>query len=282
MTNKISTNFLRTVLAVFAFAILTSGLAQAQETTSFDVYGLTVNNQLIRFKNNNPNTIESAVSITGLQPGETLLGIDFRPANGMLYGLGSTSRIYVINPAGVATAVNGPFTPALQGTEFGFDFNPVPDRIRIISNTGQNLRVHPDTGLVAFVDGNLNINGATRTSLVGAAYTNPDVDPNTGTTLYDIETDHDFLVIQDPPNSGTLRAVGPLGVDAGQILGFDIGTNFGRHQPFGLAAIQVSNGTSRLFAILLDTGQSFDIGQIGNGTLVRGLAIDLVSNRNYR
>jgi hypothetical protein len=31
---------------------------------------------------------------------------------------------------------------------FPIDFNPVVDRIRIMSDAGQNLRVHPDTGAV--------------------------------------------------------------------------------------------------------------------------------------
>ena len=44
------------------------------------------------------------------------------------------------------------FAPLLDGTEFGVDFNPQVDRLRVVSNSGQNLRLHPDTGAVAAVD----------------------------------------------------------------------------------------------------------------------------------
>ena len=78
--------------------------------------------------------------VTGLQSNETLLGIDFRPATGELYGLGSTSRLYKVDPTtAVATAVGGQFSRCLSGFSFGFDFNPVIDRIRVVSETNQNL-----------------------------------------------------------------------------------------------------------------------------------------------
>lgn len=112
------------------------------------IYGVTVFNNLVSFERASPTTIYSRVPMTGLQPSEQILGIDFRPANGLLYGLGSTSRLYTINTAtGVATQVGaGQFSPLLSGADFGFDFNPSVDRIRVVSNTDQNLRLNPDTG----------------------------------------------------------------------------------------------------------------------------------------
>src|SRR6187200_1617188 len=98
------------------------------------IYGVTTTNLLVSFNSGAPGTILSSVAITGLQAGETILGIDFRPATKQLYGLGSTSRLYTINlSTGAATAVGPPFTPALSGTAFGVDFNPTVDRIRITS-----------------------------------------------------------------------------------------------------------------------------------------------------
>ena len=80
------------------------------------------------------------------------------------------AALYVVSPlTGAATAVGGPFTPALSGTVFGFDFNPTVDRIRVVSDTGQNLRLNPDTGAVATADGAINP-GTPR--IVGSAYTN--------------------------------------------------------------------------------------------------------------
>ncbi|MEJ7701366.1 MAG: DUF4394 domain-containing protein [Pyrinomonadaceae bacterium] len=94
-----------------------------------------------------PNNVVNVAAITGLAAGENILGIDFRPATGQLYALGSSSRIYIINPrTGVATAVGAAGAFTLMGTDFGFDFNPTVDRIRIVSNTGQNLRVNPNDG----------------------------------------------------------------------------------------------------------------------------------------
>jgi hypothetical protein len=270
------------ILFSLAGIFLTVGLIQAQpknDAASFVLYSVTANNELISFKPNSPGKIRSSVPISGLQMGETLLGIDFRPANGMLYGLGSTSRLYRIAPNGAATAVGGQFNPMLNGTDFGFDFNPTVDRIRIVSNTGQNLRVNPDTGAV-IVDGMLN-NGAMPPAIISgitaAAYTNPDIDPTTGTTLYDIDSNTDMLVIQSNPNAGTLTPVGPLGFNAGNVAGFDLGLNFGTAAYFGLAAIQTESGTN-LYSIDLATGRAYLLGRIGNGGDLRGFAIDLNSS----
>ena len=108
----------------------------------------------------------------------------------------------------MATALGaGPFTPSLSGSAFGFDFNPTVDRIRIVSDTGQNLRANPDTGAVVSVDGSLryaptDVAAGRDPDVVGAAYTNPDNDPATGTTLFDLDAGPDALVVQAPPNDG--------------------------------------------------------------------------------
>ena len=166
----------------------------------------------------------------GLQRGESLIGIDVRPADGKLYAVGrsgTTARMYTISPkTGRATLVAtlvapGTTTPvALQGTEFGFDFNPAADALRIVSDTGQNLRALPSARLVmgvqrnagdTFTDGTLNYAGVIATGVTGAGYINNDNDPATGTTLFDIDTARRQLVVQNPPNDGTLAPVGPLG-----------------------------------------------------------------------
>ena len=66
-------------------------------------------------------------------------------------------RLYTINvSSGVATAVGrGPFSTALSGTEFRFNFNPLADPVRIVSNTGKGLRLNPMDEVVN-VDGSLN------------------------------------------------------------------------------------------------------------------------------
>ena len=127
---------------------------------------------------------------------EVILGIDMRPATSQLYALGSSSRLYAINMAsGAATAIGmTSFTAALSGTSFGFDFNPTVDRIRIVSNTGQNLRAHPVTGAIAATDVSLNPGSP---SVDAAAYTN-NFAGAASTTLYDIDYATDKLYIQSP------------------------------------------------------------------------------------
>ncbi len=180
-------------------------------------YGLTsattqIPSTLIRYNSASVNTISAApVAITGLQTGESIVAIDYRPASttATLYGLGSTSRIYTINTStGAATLVGtGPISPALSGTVTGFDFNPVADRIRIVTTTGQNLRVNP-TDASVIVDG--TISGVANAAVTGAAYTNNVRPAPTSTELYDLDVASQNLYKQDA-NTGVLTLVGSLG-----------------------------------------------------------------------
>jgi Domain of unknown function (DUF4394) len=114
----------------------------------------------------------------------------------------------------------------LRGTFFGVDFNPLADRLRIIGDTGQNLAhdVNNVAGTVANTALNypapVNINPAT--GVTGAAYTNNDLDANTGTTLFDIDTSLNQVAIQSLPAAGSLVATGKLTVDPDSWAGFDI------------------------------------------------------------
>ncbi len=118
----------------------------------------------------------------------------------------------------MATVVGGPFAPPLTGTVFGFDFNPVVDRMRVVSDAEQNLRLNPNTGGVAGVDTNLayapgDLHAGANPTVTASAYTNNIVGAGV-TTLYGIDVGLDVLIRQNPPNGGTLNTVGPLGVDA--------------------------------------------------------------------
>ena len=194
-----------------------------------DVFVLTASNKLLSFDRATPATIRTTATVTGLQAGENLLGIDFRPADGQLYGVGSTGRIYTLNGVtGAATVkatlaadaadATAPYT-ALAGTEFGVDFNPVADRLRIVSNTGQSLRINVDTGATT-TDGNIN-GGAANTAITAAAYTNSFAG-TASTTLFVIDGANATLYTQNPPNNGTLASAVPLGVAATGVAGFDI------------------------------------------------------------
>ncbi|MCX7290313.1 DUF4394 domain-containing protein, partial [Janthinobacterium sp.] len=194
-----------------------------------DVFVLTASNKLLSFDRATPATIRTTATVTGLQAGENLLGIDFRPADGQLYGVGSTGRIYTLNGVtGAATVkatlaadasdTTAPYT-ALAGTEFGVDFNPVADRLRIVSNTGQSLRINVDTGATT-TDGNIN-GGAATTAITAAAYSNSFAG-TASTTLFVIDAANATLYTQNPPNNGTLVGAVPLGVAATGVAGFDI------------------------------------------------------------
>src|SRR5690606_36640864 len=112
---------------------------------------LTNNNKLAFYNAKNLNNPISTVSITGMQSGETITSIDYRPATGQLYGLGSNGRLYFIHEvSGLATALSDqPLNPAVSGANASIDFNPTVDRIRLVTESGQNLRLHPELGTVA-------------------------------------------------------------------------------------------------------------------------------------
>lgn len=223
----------------------------------------------------NPWDINPTVrTITGLQPGETIRGIDMRPATGQLYALGNSSRIYAITyPAGTANAQanligTGAFTPTLTGSDYGFDFNPTVDRIRVISNSGQNLRINPVTGEVV-VDGNLNYGptAVDKPSVRAAAYTN-NYQGATSTVLYDLDDYSNRLYRQIPPNSGTVVGGSPLGIKITATNGFDIGGRSNKAY-----ALLTSGTTTNLYEIDLNNGALTNMGQFPN--TVRGFAVGL-------
>lgn len=258
--------FILPLLALFAMHAEAGSPAPSAEWLA----GLSRNGMLLMFASDSPRNV-TQVKIKGLQKKERLLGLDLRPATGQLYALGSTNRLYTIDwQTGRATAVgSGPFTPALEGTQFAFDFNPTVDRIRIMSNTGQNLRAHPDTGAIVAIDAGLAYAGgdpgfSSAPAVAACAYTNSDNDPLTGTELFNIDAARDVLVLQNPPNAGTLNTVGPLGVNAAEVAGFDIAVSTGTAYA-SMVLIQGKRRTTRaaLFSIDLSTGAATNLGKIG-------------------
>src|SRR5262245_33899820 len=154
---------------------------------SLEVVGLTADQRLVCFKTDRPRLARDIAAVSGLQSDTKLVGIDYRPANGALYGVGDQAGIYVIDPSTAVATLVARANVALQGTSFGVDFNPAADRLRIVSDTGQNLRINVADG-VTTVDGSLTNPPNPATGVTGAMYTNNDADPNTGTTLFDIDS----------------------------------------------------------------------------------------------
>jgi Domain of unknown function (DUF4394) len=197
-------------------------------TSFLTIFGLTADQRLVRFKECQPRRLKEIGTVFGLQDDDTVLvGIDFRVQDGELYGLGDGGGIYIIDRGTAEAFKMTELTVDLDGDSFGVDFNPAANALRIISDTGQNLR-HPFAGELQFqtqTDMPLNyMAGTNATGVTGAAYTNNDLDSNTGTTLFDIDTMLDQVAIQSPPNNGSLVATGLLTVDADATVGFDIYT----------------------------------------------------------
>lgn len=218
---------------------------------------------LSRFLSSAPGTV-ATVTIAGIDAGETLVGIDYRPATGQLFALGvnattDTGTVYILDPQTGAASVVGTagqvaFVDAAgaavdlpaASAGFGFDFNPTVDRIRVVTGTGLNFRLNPVNG--AAVDGNLNNTATppagintdgpinmlpgTSTGVTAAAYTNSFGQSLTGgvTTQYVLDAGSNQLFIQNPPNAGTLTAgqmvtLSGTALDFVEASGFDIPAN---------------------------------------------------------
>ena len=262
-----------------AACALTLGIAPAAAHAEL-IYGIT-STSIFSFDSATPGTITSPVPVTGLQSGETLLAIDLRPATGQLYGLGSTSRLYTINPVtGAATQVgSGTFTPALSGTSFGFDFNPTVDRIRVVSDADQNFRLNPDTGAVVATDTNLayatgDPNQGANPNVVGLAYTN-NFAGATSTTLFGIDSNLDIGLTQGSsggtpisPNTGQLFSALPLGVNTADAVGFDFsgvtGTGY-------VSLTPVTGAPSSLYTV--GAQSAILVGTIGTGFIVIDITV---------
>jgi hypothetical protein len=259
------------VALVVALFFATAGSARAEL-----IYGVTPQQFLISWDSGAPSDLLSGSAIQGLQPNETVVGIDFRPANGQLYAIGSFSRLYSLNPStGQASLIGaGSFSPLLSGSSFGMDFNPVVDRVRLVSNADQNLRLHPDTGAVAGTDAALafavgDANAGVDPNVVFSAYTN-NFAGAMSTTLFGIDAGLDVLVTQIPPNNGTLNTIGSLGLNATDVGGFDISGATGT----AYAALFSSSANQTVFAsINLTTGAATVIGPVDGGTTVTALTV---------
>ncbi len=252
-------------LAVACFA--TAGQAQ-------DVYAVTDNQTLVSWNVDAPGTVLSGAAISGLASNEQIRGIDFRPATGQLYALGSFSNLYTIDVGtGAATLVGaGSFSPGLNGSSFGFDFNPVIDRIRVVSEVNQNLVLNPNdgtsTGVTDLFYGAGDANEGTDPNVTASAYTNS-FDGATTTQLYGIDTGLDILVTQ-ANSAGTLGTVGSLGVDLNDTATFDISGVTG----VAYATVQdTSLARSTFWTINLATGEAMMIGEIGGGSLITAMAV---------
>ncbi|RZK62050.1 MAG: DUF4394 domain-containing protein [Hymenobacter sp.] len=271
-----------------ALAALLTGAAAAPAAAQ-TAYGLSANpltgaTSLVTFQLTAPGTFTATVPVTGLAAGQTLVGIDTRPATGQLFALGynttgTQAQLYILNiTTGALTAVGTAQTVNVGTalTRIGFDFNPTVDRIRVTGSNGGNFRLNPDTGGIAATDGTLayaatDTNAGQTPGVGSSAYTNSYIG-STATTLYNIDDTANRLVTQNPPNAGTLNTVGGLGITLSDpnLQGSDLDIYFNPTTSQNVAYLAVSTAslatfsiTSQLYTVNLTTGATTSVGQIG-------------------
>ncbi len=247
----------RVALAAAVVSLCLPASASAAEQLA----GLTADNQLLLFRSDSPANLQGAVTVTGLETGETLLAIGYQDQLGRIYALGSTNRLYVVNPiTGAARPVSTTaFSPPLNGDQFTLALDNSTNLARVYSNTGQNLSLSV-------------LNG--QTAQVGASYSYDPTDPGTGATpiisalaysappsgsagtpaLYGIDSGRNALVTA-PTQAALIRTIGDLGVKAEGPAALVL-TKSGT----ALAALRATtNGNPELYDVDLSTGAATPI-----------------------
>ena len=258
MTGKQEMSRMFKLAATAAMLLAPISIANAEQ-----IAGLTFDGKIVTFDSSTPMTIASSFAITGLTTGDKLLGIDLRPANALLYGVSQTGRVYTLTTTAIASLITT-LSTIPSGTSFGVDFNPVPDRLRIISNAGQNLRANLASGATTvdtmITNGDM---GGGAISLQGTAYTNsvPGGPAPATTVIYGIDSVTDALMTSASPNGGVYTTVGSLGVGltGSNLTGFDIS---------GATGKAYLNIDSAFYAVNLATGAATFIDTIGSGPLI--------------
>lgn len=293
----------RTVLALLTLTAALAAAPAAHATPADRAFALR-GSDLVTFDPAHPATTATSTPIVDVTAGETLVGLDVRPANGVLYALGvngaaDTGTLYVVGPqngyaspvgvaGSIALTLDGATPIDLPAEGYGFDVNPAADRIRVTTDTGLNFRINPNTG--APVDGDnggssgsvigLNADGplhGAATSAGGFAYTNSGSNVGTVTTGYALSAATGALLIQNPPNAGNEVEVAPVTLGGAPLAfsatsGFDVdpaatvpASNAPATGGDGYALLTVS-GTTHLYKIALAAGTATDLGPIGDGT----------------
>ena len=249
-----------------------TGSAAPAATPSLRAFGISGDGTLMAtFTTDRPQVLDWVREVVGLRGDARLVGIDFRVQDGLMYGVGDKGGIYTIKtpsttPDNVVVTKVSQLQYPLHGANFGVDFNPAADRLRVISDNGQNLR-HNLNDHSTIQDLNLTTPPAEGTTkgVSAAAYTNNDLNAATATTLIDINTTSDQVVLQSPANNGTLAPTGSLGIDAGINAGMDIYSTLSGGKTVDNAAFAALTppgaSTPSLYSVNVFTGQATSIGR---------------------
>jgi len=256
----------------FTYAAVASALALAVSASSAAAemaVGLVGDNTLVMIDGAKP-AVTKSMQVDGVKK---LLGIEVRPSNKMLYGVGEDGTVVTIDvSSGKATKVSK-LDKMLPENVAGaiVDFNPAADKLRFMGTDGTNLRADVDSGKVttdgslAFEDGDMH--KGEKPNVVAAAYSNSFGKPEK-TAMYDIDATIGALIHQTKPNDGALKAIGKLGIDKAKTYAFDIHTSADGKNTAWL----VANGT--LYTVSIETGKATQVGQIaGAKGVIRDIAV---------
>ncbi|MBH8567640.1 DUF4394 domain-containing protein [Microvirga sp. STS02] len=288
-------------------ALLTGPAAEAQTvyalgTLTAAYMGSPAGSQgLVTINVANGVAVGTPATVAGVAVGQSLVGMDFRPANAQLYALGydtaavaptPNTQLYTLNlSSGAATPVGAAVRLELgrRTARIGFDFNPVADLIRVVSTTRANYRLSPITGALAGTDTNLAYaSGTPATPGIGAvAYTNA-FPGATSTTLYAFdELNNGLLSVVNPPNGGVLTAPvtvmfqvpsGTYGIGSPQAIDFDIYSNASLNRNEGFLMEVTAGGSSNFYRFNLSTGLATLVGNTVPAALpfvIRDIAVSI-------
>jgi hypothetical protein len=256
-------------LAVGLGAVAVCACGAAAQLTA---YGITNTNRLVSFDVASPGVALSDVAVSGLMAGETLLGIDARPASvtGELVVVTSANRLMSLSFGGAATPIGTGFSPSLATQTLGIDFNPTVDRVRVVHSDGSNRRLNPVTGANAASDTALTYNDGSGLvpRAVGTAYNAFQFGataPMGSVRQFIIDSARDILGEVGSQaggnasfNGGVVTPIGALGIDINDQAGFDI------YGPTQEAFISTWHGTTAacFYRLNLATGVATDVGAL--------------------
>ncbi|MBY0531567.1 MAG: DUF4394 domain-containing protein [Xanthobacteraceae bacterium] len=207
--------------SLIAAAVVAGSVGFASAASAHSIVALVGNNTLtvVDFKT---RKAVSTVQVKGVQ----LIGIDVRPADGMLYGVTANGQVGTLDPkTGVFTKKADLSEKLKAGVTATVDFNPAADRLRIMGSDGTSHRVNVDDGKVTvdgshkYADGDANKGKTPR--VIAGSYSNS-IKGTKETALYNIDAANGVLVRQAPPNDGVLNTIGALGIKLNGPAAFDI------------------------------------------------------------
>ena len=288
MNTNILVKRARSLVSQFARCAIVAASFFAAKANAETIYGVTVFRDLVTFDSANPGTILTTKPITGLTSQdqfESVRKIDFRPATGQLYAVGNAPggiyRLYTIDiNNGKATRIGAPQLLNPISGSFGFNFEPLFDQIRIVTDDDQNLGYDPSTAALvatgsplAYVSGDVNF--GVNPTIVTASFTTA----NSNGFMWSIDRALGVFAytFQDEVNQGKLRT-GPGNAVGIPLPNYIDGVN-----------LEISQETQRLYVALSDPGTGHTnlyefkndnsglilLGEVGSGLILNSIAITL-------